>query len=343
MQQNDIDIIISRYLAGEATDDEIRSLEQWLDSDDANRREFMRQKSLWDAVSLPFDIDDVDIDAAQSRLLDGIEGDIEQPRRGFAYWWARTASVIALPLIVACAALIYMNMSMAEATTDSIQTLRTCYGSTMQSQLPDGSTVWLNVNSSLTYNLDMTKERNVILNGEAYFEVEADKNRPFTVDAPGLSVTATGTAFNVNAYDSDSQTTVTLVNGKVSAMTSDDESLALAPDQQLVFDRQTGASDIYDTDTYKWCAWKDGKLIFRDTPLGDVFKRLAQIYNVDFAIESPGVNNYTCRATFEGENLTEILHLIELSAPISCNITDVSQEQNADDHFTRYHISVSER
>src|SRR5512137_2169004 len=88
------------------------------------------------------------------------------------------------------------------------------------------------------------------------------------------------------------------------------------PDQHMIFNDSTGLFSINDVDTYKYYAWKDGKLIFRNEPLSEVVKKLGQVFNVDIELQGEELQNYRYRATFEDESLSEILKLLKLSSPI---------------------------
>ncbi|MDR2683159.1 MAG: DUF4974 domain-containing protein [Dysgonamonadaceae bacterium] len=95
------------------------------------------------------------------------------------------------------------------------------------------------------------------------------------------------------------------------------------------------------TDTYKWCAWKDGLMIFRDDPLSYVFKRLSRTFNVDIRIKDPAIASDAYRATFEDESLDEILRLLEKTAPI--HFVQHKREMNANNRYVRKQIDVYRR
>lgn len=193
----------------------------------------------------------------------------------------------------------------------------------MRTELPDGSMVWLNVNSSMTYPMEFKNGcREVELRGEAYFDVDADKDRPFVVKALGVEVVATGTQFNVNAY---THPTVTLVKGAVSVGVS-----SVGGDFKLVpGDRFDISGDSvmlsHNNDVERWCCWRDGRIIFDDDLMSDVFERLEQIYNVKFTILAPDIVSTRFHASFAGENINDILRLIEYSAPIRFEVKETDE------------------
>ena len=206
--------------------------------------------------------------------------------------------------------------------------------------LSDGTKVHLNSMSSLRFPVAFTTgKREVELQGEAYFEVESDKKHPFIVKTKELTVEATGTAFNVNAYTSDNVTAVTLVKGKVAVTLDKKKTISLSPGEKIDYNLATSLYNVNKTNTYKWCSWKDGILIFRDDPLEYVFKRLGQTYNVEFILKDAELGKYSYKATFEGESLNEILRLLEMSAPIRCK--EVSNRNTNNEKFEKQRIEVS--
>lgn len=177
------------------------------------------------------------------------------------------------------------------------------------------------------------------MQGEAYFEVESDKEHPFIVQTKELTVEATGTTFNVNAYTSDNVTAVTLVKGKIAVTLDKQKTISLSPGEKIDYNPNTSLCNVNKTNTYKWCSWKDGILIFRDDPLEYVFKRLGQTYNVEFILKDSELGKYSYKATFEGESLNEILRLLEMSAPIRCK--EVSNRNTNNEKFEKQRIEVS--
>lgn len=309
---NHIDILISRYLAGDATSPEIQELFNWIQSDDNNRKYFLRQQDIWSVLNPTVDINDINTEDAERNILRGTG---IMPRRRLVFrklfgFWSRIAAVILLPLLAVVA---YLLIDRQQHAPDNV-TITTAFGSLSSTDLPDGTTVWLNANSSLTYSPAMNgDERNVFLQGEAYFKIKADTRHPFNVQTPYMTVTATGTEFNVNAYDSIAS--VTLVNGHVNVGIKD-RSLALKPGEHLsMTDGRPVISKLSDTE--KYCCWKKGMLIFEDESLVSICNRLQQMYDVEFDI-APELRNRTFRMILNGENINEVTRFFEMSAPVIC-------------------------
>ena len=154
--------------------------------------------------------------------------------------------------------------------------------------LSDGSRVWLNAESRLTYPIAFgMSERRVRLEGEAYFEVEPGKGR-FVVETGDMNVRVLGTAFNVNAYGDEAVTRATLVHGKVEVLTAkDDLRQVLAPGEQAILDRASGLLDVKQVNTDLYTRWIKGQFVFRDTPLRDIMRTLARWYEMEYEFTDP--------------------------------------------------------
>ncbi len=330
---NHIDILISRYLAGDATSPEIEELFNWIQSDDDNRKYFLRQQDIWSVLNPAVDISDINTADAERKILKGT-GIIPRRRSVFRKlfgFWSRIAAVILLPLLAVVAYLLIDRPQ--RAALDNV-TITTAFGSLSSTDLPDGTTVWLNANSSLTYSPAMDgNERNVFLQGEAYFKVKADARHPFNVHTPYMTVTATGTEFNVNAYDS--VASVTLVNGHVNVGIKN-RSLALKPGEHLsMTDGRPVICKL--TDTEKYCCWKKGMLIFEDESLVSICNRLQQMYDVEFDI-APELRNRTFRMILNGENINEVTRFFEMSAPVICESLTPKEGNDTTNLKQRYRI-----
>ena len=313
-----MDSLISRYLMGNASSQEIEELRHWIESDDRNKTYFQRQQDIWAVLNPAIDINDIDTVNAELKVLrkTGIVSSRYAIFKKSLVYWSRIAAVIVFPLIAVVGYLIY---SPAEKEDLADVTMITSFGCISNATLPDGTIVWLNANSSLQYDPMMDgNERDVVLQGEAYFDVKADAEHPFNVKTPYMTVTATGTEFNVNAYDASAS--VTLVEGKVN-VGLENKSMTLNPGEHLaVADGNPIISNHINTE--KYCCWRNGTLIFFFFSLFNICNRLQQIYNVEFDI-APELENRTFRMILNGENISEVVRFFELAAPVTCEFENL--------------------
>ena len=268
-KDSDIEFIISRYLSKEATPEEIKVLDDWISATPENYRSFLSQKNVWEVSHPAFNPEEIDVDSAHRKVMEQILHQNQpvsvRPKLSFLHYWQQVAAILLLPLLILSA---YLYFKPASQIAETYQELFTPYGTWSVVNLPDGSKVWLNAGSSLKYPTQFNdKQRVVSMQGEAYFEVESDKEHPFIVKTKQLTVEATGTAFNVNAYTPDHVTAVTLVKGKVAVTLDQKKTISLSPGEKIDYNLATSLYNVNKTNTYKWCSWKDGILIFRDDPL----------------------------------------------------------------------------
>lgn len=149
-------------------------------------------------------------------------------------------------------------------------------------QLADGTVVWLNSDSRLKFPVLFGGEkREVFLEGEAYFEVEASRQCPFIVRTPEAEVNVLGTGFNVMAYKNDLSVQVTLVHGAVGVKTVAGQE-TIRPDEQLVFDKATGEQTVRRVKVEDFVGWKEGVLSFDAMPLEELSQKLSRWYDVEF-------------------------------------------------------------
>lgn len=196
-------------------------------------------------------------------------------------------------------------------------------------ELPDGTKVSLNGGTHLFYPSDFSKSREVRLTGEAYFDVVHDESSPFVVRTEELDVKVLGTKFSVAAFDNENQVDVILEEGKVQLTgVHNTFSAILKPDEGFFYDKGALSGTIKNVEANYYTAWKDGMLIFRSEPLGEVFKRIGHWYNVRFDLNDKSVEGFLYRATFQNESLDEVLRLIALTAPIEYEINERNMDKN---------------
>jgi ferric-dicitrate binding protein FerR (iron transport regulator) len=340
LNENPFERLMIAYLSGSATADERLDLEKWLNESPEHLRDFREFLNLWQVTHPAFDPEGIDVAKAEERIRKKI-AEMPLVRRLWIYW-QRVAAILLLPLL-----LLSVYFMSADSKPDvyggtEYQELKSPYGTFSQIDLPDGSKVWLNGGSRLKYPLKFRPGgRQVFLEGEGYFEVRSDKKNPFVVQTEQMTLTATGTSFNVEAFASDSLIAVTMADGAVNVAPGKATPFTINSGVRLVYNSRTATSTLVNTDPYKWCAWKDGQMIFRNDPLHYVFKRLEHTFHVDIVIEDRELAEEPYRASFEDESLVEILRLLEMSAPI--RFVHVKRTRTADNRFEKQRIEVHRR
>ncbi|HUX57357.1 MAG TPA: FecR domain-containing protein [Bacteroidales bacterium] len=341
-EQENREILITRYLTGEAGQEEIDELQKWLGASDDNLLYFQQLKIIWDNSEHFNNEKMIDVDKAFNLINKRVT--FRSPVTNFWHYWNKIAAVLLIPLVLGNLLYFLFRANNYTTTQEPVYNeLFAAFGTRSALKLSDGTSVWLNSGSSIKYpDRFVGNNRTIFLKGEAYFEVESDLKKPFIVETSSLSVKATGTKFNVSGYTSAEEAEVTLVSGKVEVSLTDDKknikSSTLDINQHFSFNKINRTTSISNVDTYKYIAWKDGKLVFRNEPLSNVVNKISQVFNIDIEIKGEEIQNYCFRATFQDESLTEILKLLKISSPI--DYIEVKRNPLPDGSFPRKKVII---
>jgi transmembrane sensor len=212
---------------------------------------------------------------------------------------------------------VYTVVGTDSAKPNQFNTLSTANGETYKINLPDGTEVWLNAASSLTYPTVFTgKTREVALKGEGYFEVAKNKEKPFIVTANGAQIKVLGTHFNVSAYLDDQAVTATLVEGSIQMKNSYTSAL-IKPGQQGIATPQKDDLSVQPADTEQAIAWVNGNFSFNDATIKEVMKLASRWYNVQVYYTDSHIETKKLRGTVSRyKNITELLDNITLTSAI---------------------------
>lgn len=208
-------------------------------------------------------------------------------------------------------------------STTGWHTITTPKGGQYTVKLPDGSTIWLNADSKLSYPVNFLADRTVKLEGEGYFDVQkmADTNSPsarFTVELPGHSVQVLGTQFNINAYEENTQTT--LIHGKVEISAAGDTRVLRPGQQASVSSSGSNAITIQEVDTRAFADWKEGYFYFDELPIQDIMKKIARWYDIEIAYVGKIPMEKFGGEISRFENLQELLDLLEMTEKVHFKI-----------------------
>ena len=257
----------------------------------------------------------------------------------------KIAAILLLPLLIFSGWLLYSQHNLTQKYSDLLEnkheqnlTVVAPICARIVVDLPDGTKVWLNSGSEITYPIVFnTSERRVHLTGEAYFKVQKSET-PFIVSNFGPEIKVYGTEFNVNSYANEDLVTVALAEGKVSLNLNGKEEF-LTPGQVSAFDKQNKSMTIENEDVKIYSSWREGKYIFRDTPLSSILRILQRQYNVTINLINPELGSYRYNATINNESLEQILQLLSMSAPIKYNYK--RKELKSDGTYVPDNIDIS--
>lgn len=222
------------------------------------------------------------------------------------YILSKTAAVLFVPLLVA-SLYFYIN----RADSDKFLTLATQKGEQTSLILPDGTKVWLNVDTQLSYPLNYgIKNRNVKMEGEAYFEVINNKELPFEVSSGNITTKAMGTSFSISSYPGCPIIKSSLISGSVEVRYKKGSEV-LVPGQQLVYKKDKSEIIIQSFSEVDELAWKNERLVFRLKAFDQVIDDLGKWYDVEFDYNPALFTTETFTAKFERyETLEHVLQVM---------------------------------
>jgi transmembrane sensor len=233
-------------------------------------------------------------------------------------WTLRIAGVLILPLMVFIGVQTHKGTYLKKETWVEIKAPA---WTRAQFSLPDGTTGWLNSNSSIKYNGNFVADRRIILKGEAFFDVFKDKRRPFNVSTNEVNVTVLGTRFNIASYENEKNVEVVLEEGKLLFSNREmNKSLTMNPNDLLIYDKPGKNFSIEVVQPQKYLSWTEGKLVFRNDPLDVIARRLERWYNIDVDVDFIQSEDLRLHATFINDSLEQVLNLLKRSLHVSYKI-----------------------
>ncbi|HEX8040236.1 MAG TPA: FecR domain-containing protein [Chryseosolibacter sp.] len=303
------DELIARYLAGEASGAEEQQLLSWLKVSEENRRHYAQLKKAFELsggyLSLPSaGTADIDIDHEWDRFKEGIREMKKSRRLTPGNLWLRIAATVIL-LVVTGGVLYYFT---APGTT-IYQTAANRETVT----LPDGSRVALNYHTLLSYDPDFGEhDRTVRLRGEAFFEVEADRSKPFVILADQADVVVVGTSFNVNAYDSLREIEVVVQTGVVSfGSAGGDRKVRLEAGQKGTYSKTGATLATSPNDDVNFSSWTTGHIVFVESDLRSVIATLEKTYHAEISVSTDIPASCIVTVTFDHQTLASVLKVLE--------------------------------
>ncbi|MGV3510275.1 MAG: FecR family protein [Sphingobacteriaceae bacterium] len=220
------------------------------------------------------------------------------------------------------------DLSNLNALTNSkltYNTISTPNGGQYQVILPDGTKVWLNAGSSLTFPTAFKgNERKVTMEGEAYFEVAKNKLAPFRVEAMGQTVEVLGTHFNVMAYNDESSVQTTLLEGSVRVIKNKNSQVIVPGEQAKV---KGDYISVTTEDTKAITAWKDGFFVFKSENIQSIMRKISRWYNVKINYEGNVSNKSFGGKISRNRNISEVLEMLELTGSVHFKIASGNERR----------------
>ena len=290
--------LIAKYLKEQASEEEGNRVKSWISDSTENQKEFDQLKKIWEERGKLAASYEPDLDRAWTRIEKGTSNQIMP-------WIYRVAAVLVLAIGISY---LMINWNTNHNTVVAQNTEYTASEEVLEMSLSDGTIITLNKGASISHDEAFgSSERRIQLDGEAFFEVARDENRPFIIETSTTTTQVLGTSFTVNPTEE--SVIVTVVSGKVSFQdNANRHEVVLTKGEQGSYDNASGALTESMSDDLNFLAWKTGKLVFDDSPIEQVIADLERFYQVKFQLENPSVKNLT--SSFDNQSLEEVLLIV---------------------------------
>lgn len=321
--------LILSHLSGENNEDEETRLKKWLSQDPVHRQQYEQACRLWQETAEPpsdnnwqdsFSV--IRSSVLQGEVVEKLQSAPKPASFHLRPWISIAAVLTGLTLMVF---LFQSRKPVVQNHPVVWITEKAPAGQVMDVLLPDSTRIWLNAGSSIRFpkNLNVAGTRNVELKGEAFFKVKRDVHHPFIVKSLNLQTRVLGTSFNIKAWTKESQQ-VTVMTGKV-AVSRDSAGIQsaaihLLPNQKVSYEIHTGKlvrENIEDATDHN--AWINGKMIFEQTPVQQVFETIERRYQVKIKTDHD-FKGCKLTASFKNISLTEVLQTLKVTLEMNYTI-----------------------
>lgn len=355
MQEERLWLLVSLKLSGEATHEELAELDAYFQLHPEKRLPLEILANVWkgkhpglqtrkkDAFNkhlqrLSNHFSESGLKYETVEVSDNTDLSAEPSKRNHRYWWWITSGVAA-SLITFFMFLQQSDVKTNKITPAATNTVSTNYGSKSKIQLPDGTQVWLNADSRLTYNENFQAPlREVHLSGEAYFDVAKDKERPFIIHTKTIDLKVLGTAFNLRSYANEKQTETSLIHGSLEIVLHNNpgKKIILTPNEKLIVQNDQSVSGRDGATPGKGrknvpimvlsrvhfqkedsiaseVLWTKNKLAFDNENLENVASKIERWYDVRVNITHENLKQTAYSGVFEGESLEQVMEALQLT------------------------------
>jgi ferric-dicitrate binding protein FerR (iron transport regulator) len=339
--------LIIKFFTREISDSEMIKLKSWLDHDPENRRIFNEENELWQVANVYTNLRNYKTDSVWMNI---------SSRLGLGTNNSRSVTILKknnFRIIIAAAAIACLvaigGLSLLIAGKTSFQHIAsastivsTNEGEKAHIILADSTKIILNSGSTLVYNrLYNIKDRNVEFKGEAFFDVSTNPEKPFVVHLDHMSISATGTRFNILSFGNEDREETTLEEGAITVSIKGKEPVNVKSGQQIVYFVKSKKVLVREVATDTYTSWKENKLRFNDTPFEEVLRRIGRKYNVIFEIADRDLLNLKYTATFIDEPVEQVMQMLSAVSPITYKIYNRTSVN--DKHYLKPRIVVGVR
>lgn len=293
--------ILYKFFDGKASREEKEAIRIWLETSEENEQELFREREFFDAM-----------------ILSGDTGKTTKEKKSRPFYLTAMLEMVKLAAVLAIAITCgtYAYKSEIKKIRQAMNTITVPAGQRVNLTLPDGTNVWLNACSEMKYPAAFTGDkREITLNGEAYFEVTHNADKPFLVQTNKCNIEVLGTKFNVEAYNDSKDFCTSLLEGSVKIVEREkpSDNLILTPNQQATLvNGHLSSEPIADFDLFRW---KEGLICFRNMHFKELMTRFEKCYGIHIIIENTNLADYVCSGKFRiSDGIDKALSILQKDA-----------------------------
>lgn len=316
---------IEEVLAGIASPEDAKYVAEWFATEEGS--DYLEAAMTQDSELIKNEFADlyVDHDIPSKKILEQIRKNIRIKKLKRVCF--RVAAVL-IPVVLIVGLYIQLNSKVDLFGTSEYEEVVVDKGERIQIMFQDGTKVYINSDSKLRYPKKFAlNTREVYLEGEAYFVVAKNKNRPFIVNLSGPAIHVLGTSFNVQDYPENKDIVVCLDEGNINLTLPTEKKYPVQPGERLVYNKDNQQCTISKmSDMQRLSMWKQNVIVFKDTPLPEVIKILNRWYNVEFKVEDENVLKYVYTLTSDNTLLEKVLMDLEKIAPVKFEYNEDKKE-----------------
>ncbi len=314
---------ILHLITGRKKDEEDFSVLSEMESDEALQAEYNTLKNAWALLSSEKEMPEKEVNDLFARFKLQLPETKKRSVKILFYQYSKYAAILVLGMILSYAGLKLLPVSGVFSSNEMVTTVIADNNQISKIILPDSTVVWINSGSKITYNSKFAvNNRNIELNGQAYFHAAKNKNLPLIVSAGKLNVKVLGTKFDVCAYPGEENIRVILESGKVQLSYKDDQFLhyELLPGDMVTYCPADNKFLKRKVEPQWYSSWKEGTLIFREEPMASVIAELKRRYNVDIEVSDSRIYQSVFNAKIKDEPLDKVLKSMEFSCSVKATI-----------------------
>lgn len=309
-EQINFEELLIRYFQDTADTQTLQQLLEVVRKSEDKKQELAQLKSVYDSLSVRVEALKYPIDVSWETMRQKIDTGKQtkktnvSPIRRMTYLWTYAAIFLLILLLGVQYVYYHSNAQRIEMPDSYTRFVVERGGGKSSLFLPDGTKVLLNAGTTIQYPTQFDQhERTVMLDGEGYFEVAENEQKPFVVKLKGYDVKVLGTVFNVKAYPDMPYSTTSLVSGKVLLTSYDSvgtvrEERIMHPDETARIDKQTGSITTFRSDDEFQLAWTKQLYKFKDKPFAEIVSELERLYDVNILIEDEALSQSIFTGSF---------------------------------------------